>query len=99
MGRTTSSNSWPPSTGPRRAGGGRRRRRAAKIAERLEAEESGLSARRRHSGEAHLTGSTRIEDDERGEESRVFGFGMAAGVVELVENVGVDPAGTPFPVV
>src|SRR5438132_3592295 len=96
MVRTLGPDAARPSARP---GSRRGSRSAAELGERLQAEESCLPARCSHSGEAHLTGSTRIEDDERREQPDIFGVGMTPGIVELVKDVRVDPTGAPFAVV
>ena len=72
---------------------------APSVVERLERDDAGLLMRRRLPLEPDLARPPRIEDDERHGQTFLLLGCVFPRVVELMKDVGVDPAGSPFAVV
>src|SRR5690349_7494810 len=71
---------------------------ARQVVERLDRDEPRLGVRSGLPIEPDLARPTGIEDEDRDGQSLVLVGGVRPGVVELVEDVGVDPARTPLAV-
>src|SRR5204863_1633946 len=71
---------------------------AGQLVEALEGDEAGPLVWRCLALETNPTGSIGIEDDDRRDQRLVLVSCVAAGIVELVEDIRVDPSRAPFAV-